>query len=302
MAEYKETSLTKLAALKALAEKVAKDYTEKTEFNTLSTKVDGLVTAGGEPNKIEKIKVNGQEQSITPADKSVDITVPTKVKDLTDNADYATKEEVKAQVSAVYKPGGSVEFSELPAATKDNLGTVYNVSDAFTTDTKFVEGTGKSYPAGTNVVVVDAGSSSYKYDVLAGFVDLSGYVKKDGSKVLSTNDYTTAEKTKLAGIEDNANNYTHPEGDGNLHVPETGTTNANKVLTAGATAGSLSWGHKVEKDVPSTAKFTDTTYTNATASKAGLMSMDDKKKLDDIEIATDEEVQAMLDEVFSPAE
>jgi len=38
-----------------------------------------------------------------------------------------------------------------------------------------------------------------------------------------------------------ANNYVHPTGDGNLHVPATGTTNNGKVLTAGATAGSLSW-------------------------------------------------------------
>lgn len=37
------------------------------------------------------------------------------------------------------------------------------------------------------------------------------------------------------------NNYVHPTGDGNLHVPATGTTNNGKVLTAGATAGSLSW-------------------------------------------------------------
>ncbi len=37
------------------------------------------------------------------------------------------------------------------------------------------------------------------------------------------------------------NNYSHPTGDGNLHVPATGTTNGGKVLTAGATAGSLSW-------------------------------------------------------------
>lgn len=37
------------------------------------------------------------------------------------------------------------------------------------------------------------------------------------------------------------NNYVHPTGDGNLHVPATGTTNSGKVLTAGATAGSLSW-------------------------------------------------------------
>ena len=35
--------------------------------------------------------------------------------------------------------------------------------------------------------------------------------------------------------------YTHPTGDGNLHVPATGTTNNKKVLTAGSTAGSLNW-------------------------------------------------------------
>lgn len=33
------------------------------------------------------------------------------------------------------------------------------------------------------------------------------FVKKDGAKVLSTNDYTTAEKTKLAGL----SNYTLPK-------------------------------------------------------------------------------------------
>lgn len=35
--------------------------------------------------------------------------------------------------------------------------------------------------------------------------------------------------------------YVHPTTDGSLHVPATSTTNNGKVLTAGATAGSLSW-------------------------------------------------------------
>ena len=52
---------------------------------------------------------------------------------------------------------------------------------------------------------------------------------------------SAADKTKLDGVEAGANAYTHPTGDGNLHVPATGTTNSGKVLTAGATAGSLSW-------------------------------------------------------------
>ena len=35
--------------------------------------------------------------------------------------------------------------------------------------------------------------------------------------------------------------YVHPTGDGNLHVPATGTTNNNKVLKAGTDAGTLNW-------------------------------------------------------------
>lgn len=50
-----------------------------------------------------------------------------------------------------------------------------------------------------------------------------------------------ADKTKLDGVATNANNYVHPTSDGNLHVPATSTTNNGKVLTAGATAGSISW-------------------------------------------------------------
>ena len=50
-------------------------------------------------------------------------------------------------------------------------------------------------------------------------------------------------ETKLSYIYDGDNwvTYAHPVGDGNLHVPATGTTNNNKVLTAGPTPGSLSW-------------------------------------------------------------
>lgn len=42
----------------------------------------------------------------------------------------------------------------------------------------------------------------------------------------------------------------------------------------------------------------DTTYEKATAEKDGLMSKEDKKKLDDMAVAEDAEVQSMLDEVF----
>ena len=52
---------------------------------------------------------------------------------------------------------------------------------------------------------------------------------------------SAADKSKLDGVAEGANNYTHPTGDGNLHVPATGISNNGKVLTAGPTEGSASW-------------------------------------------------------------
>ena len=49
-------------------------------------------------------------------------------------------------------------------------------------------------------------------------------VDKVDGKGLSTNDYTTAEKTKLAGIATNANNYSHPTSSGNKHIPSGGSS------------------------------------------------------------------------------
>jgi hypothetical protein len=53
--------------------------------------------------------------------------------------------------------------------------------------------------------------------------------------------FTATEQTKLGTIAENANNYSHPTGDGNLHVPANSTTNEGKVLTAGASAGTYTW-------------------------------------------------------------
>lgn len=49
-------------------------------------------------------------------------------------------------------------------------------------------------------------------------------VDKVNGKGLSTNDYTTAEKTKLAGIVDGANKYVHPTSSGNKHIPSGGSS------------------------------------------------------------------------------
>ena len=98
--------------------------------------------------------------------------------------DAFTKDEINAKISATYKPKGSLTAAELVAAllVEANLGNVYNISDALTTTADFLEGAGKTFPAGVNVAIVEAtaaeGSTpaTYKFDVLAGMVDTSAFL------------------------------------------------------------------------------------------------------------------------------
>lgn len=204
--------------------------------------------------------------------------------------DAYTKDEINAKISAVYKPAGSVVFSALPALAENVLGNVYNVTDAFTTTNNFVEGAGNKYPKGTNVVVVKVGDA-YKYDVLAGFVDLSGYVEKEAGKGLSDENFTAALKDKLDGIAAGANKYVHPthtaaaSGLYKTTVDEEGHVTATTPVT--------------KDDITNLGiPAKDTTYGKATAEADGLMAAADKSKLDGMSIATDSEVSEMLAEVY----
>ena len=87
-----------------------------------------------------------------------------------------TDEKIAAAVSSTYKPSGSLEFASLPTPSADNLGNVYNVTDAFTAGETFIASEqGQQYPADTNVAVVEV-DGSYYFDALSGFVDLTGYL------------------------------------------------------------------------------------------------------------------------------
>lgn len=100
----------------------------------------------------------------------------TTIKGAVQEAQAYADQQISSQIGAVYKPAGSVAFANLPKTpSAANLGNVYNVTDAFEADTRFVTGEqGDSYPAGSNVAVVQI-EEAYYFDVLAGTVDLSAY-------------------------------------------------------------------------------------------------------------------------------
>ena len=124
--------------------------------------------------------------------------LPTKVSDLTNDSDFQTGTQVQtainAKIASAYKPAGSKTAAELTNAllVAANEGFVYNMSEGFTTTADFLEGTGKTFPAGTDVAVVVATpadnsdpdnpvAATYKFNVMAGFVDTSGLMDKVSS-------------------------------------------------------------------------------------------------------------------------
>ena len=89
----------------------------------------------------------------------------------------------KIKNAKIYKIGGSKLFAELGVPSANTMGWCYNIEDAFTTNQYFIDGAGKSYPAGTNVVGIvrenpTTGVEEYWWDTISGFIDLSGYLLK----------------------------------------------------------------------------------------------------------------------------
>lgn len=118
---------------------------------------------------------------------------------------YHNNAEYYRDQAAQYAAGGlhfmaSVSFASIPTTGMVN-GDMYNITDAFTTDSRFVEGAGVSVAAGTNIAWLDSVS---KWDIMApggGSGSLSGLsdvtitsatsdqiLKFDGSKWVNGSD------------------------------------------------------------------------------------------------------------------
>lgn len=91
--------------------------------------------------------------------------------------------KIASEISAVYKPAGSIAASGLTSSllVAGNLGKVYNLADNATTTSDWVEGAGKTVEAGTDVGIVavdNSGTTVYKFNAYGTKTDLSGYKTK----------------------------------------------------------------------------------------------------------------------------
>lgn len=173
------------------------DLTE--DVQELQGKVSALESSVGtkeEESSITASNLWAAIEEVKAAYESVDTAINNKFNDYytKTEADSKIDSKIATAISSTYKPAGSTMFSFLPSVGADQEGKVYNIIDEFTTTEDFIEGAGNQYPAGTNIVCIDSDDAgTYKWDVLAGFVDLSEYE--------TTSDVTTKLAQKVDKVE-----------------------------------------------------------------------------------------------------
>ena len=197
--------------------------------------------------------------------------------------DAYTKDEVNSKLSSVYKAQGSKTANQLTSSllVAANEGYVYNISEELTiTDSNkglFVEGVKSSYPAGTNVVVVKVGGA-YKFDVIAGFVDLTEYAKTADQQVIT--DALSGRITTLEGFKNGTGGYQYVKNVDSSHTNSTTSGAPTNMISVSASKNDSTGIVTVninESNLDTKLKEMDEAISNAdAAAKAGVLSLGGK--------------------------
>ena len=111
-------------------------------------------------------------------------------KDTTDNVrpnshalveSTAVYSAINNALSSIYTPRGELSCAELTSALliAENVGNVYEMSDSGTTSALFINGAGHTINANDNVGIIQAGPSTYLFNLMGNAFDLTDYQKKD---------------------------------------------------------------------------------------------------------------------------
>lgn len=161
------------------------------EITKVKNRVSSLEGVGAQANVIESVKVNGSALPVSNKSVNVDLTA------------YAETTELDKRINLEIEDGDEKRVSIFGGAVELYIGT-----DGLTNGQKIEIQEG--VVIGSHVEISHNGYNRLQFNGsngnlnIANVDDLNSYVQKESGKGLSSNDYTSAEKTKLAGIASSA--------------------------------------------------------------------------------------------------
>ena len=298
---------TTLDQLKMLAQRTKGEIDKvDSKVATLSGRVDTLEGAGGQANVLEGVKVNGTALKIV--DKIVDILIATGAANGT-LAVNGIDVPVKGLAALAYK--AQVSEADLDSALTAVLAAKAPKADV---DTLIGSDAGKSARTIANEELAKQLIPEGAQESLDTLTEIAQWIQDHPDDAAAMNTALGKLQAIVDGIAQDATKVEKSETNGNIKIngqePVVYTHPAGSAVEAGfKKVGSDVNGHVVmggnvtKEDITKLGiPAQDTTYEKATAEKDGLMSKEDKKKLDDMAVAEDTEVQSMLDEVFGATE
>lgn len=97
--------------------RIKTEFADAQDLNDLSDRVDDIVAEGGEPNVIEIVQKNGVALPVS--NKTVNVTVPTAVSELSDASNYARVNDIPTSTSDLTNDGdGTSPFATESYATQ----------------------------------------------------------------------------------------------------------------------------------------------------------------------------------------
>ena len=290
-----DTELSETSTNPVENQAITKELAQKADKSVIPTVGDGVLSVQRNGKIVGTFSANAAK------DTAVNIPVPEKVSELENDAGYGT----------YTKPSTGIPKSDLASGVQASLdkadtalqrhqdisGKVDNTAAGADSLLSKITNSWTAAPTDNTYFIRQDTSSKNEFGRVK-FSTLWSYIKSKVESLGYTKNTGTITGIKMNGASKGTSGVVdlgtvitaHQDISGKqdkstavTHTANTAVGSATKPVYIAANGAAKAISHSINSDVPANAKFTDTTYSDATQSTHGLMTAADKKKLDDLD-------------------